>query len=233
MKQISDNVYQISLGVVNAFIVDGDGLTLIDTGTKNSVDKVFASIRKGGKNPEDIKRIILTHLHPDHSGSAAEFKKRLNVPVYAHPLDARLLALGKANRATEGVQMALSPGILNWLVYHLFIKRADKMVTPINVDELVNDGDVIPFAGGIDVIYTPGHSAGHIALLVRDEGVLIAGDICANVSGLGLSIVYEDRKLGVKSILRAADFDFDKAVFGHGGPLMSDANKKMREVFKQ
>jgi glyoxylase-like metal-dependent hydrolase (beta-lactamase superfamily II) len=80
MKQITKHLYQISLGSVNTFLIEDNGLTLIDTGFKNSRDKIFQAIRNGGKNPDDIKQIILTHSHPDHSGSVADIKRTLDVP---------------------------------------------------------------------------------------------------------------------------------------------------------
>lgn len=90
---------------------------------------------------------------------------------------------------------------------------------------------MIPIAGGILVIHTPGHCAGHIALLIKNEGVLIAGDICASAAGLGISTVNENPDLSIKSILKAAAFGFDKAVFGHGSLLKGSANKKIKEKF--
>ena len=95
----------------------------------------------------------------------------------------------------------------------------------------IEDGDILPMLGGLRVIHTPGHSAGHIALLAQRAGGLIAGDLCANMAGLDLSTVYEDRALGVASIAKAAAFDFSTAVFGHGGPLRPAANQKLRARF--
>jgi glyoxylase-like metal-dependent hydrolase (beta-lactamase superfamily II) len=227
MEQVSDNIYQISLGAVNTFLIEDEGLTLVDTGYKGSTEKIFEAIKKGGKNPDDIRQIILTHSHPDHAGSAAEIKRRLNIPVYAHAEDASLMAQGIAGRLPH----VLSPGLANWIVFRMFIKNSKNEIDPLKVDHLVADNDIIPIAGGIQAIYTPGHSKGHIALLVKKEGLLIAGDICANMMGLGLSTVYEDRAVGVQSILKAASHDFNKAIFGHGKPLMKDANKKMKEKF--
>jgi glyoxylase-like metal-dependent hydrolase (beta-lactamase superfamily II) len=227
MQQISRHLYQISLGMVNAFIIEDDGLTLIDTGLQNSQEKIFTAIRNGGRNPNDIKRIILTHAHSDHAGSAAAIKTKLNIPVFAHTADAQLIKQGLAGRQP----MHLTPGALNWLIYHLVIRRAGNTIKPVRVEETLNDNDILPIAGGIQAIHTPGHSAGHIALLLRSEGVLIAGDICANAAGLGLSIVYEDQSLGINSILKAAALDFDTAVFGHGKPLRQSANRKIKEKF--
>ena len=225
MKQITDTIYQLSLGSVNTFVIEDNGLTLIDTGLPGGKDKIFSSLEKAGKNPADIKQIILTHCHTDHAGSAEELVTELNVPVFAHTIDAELIEQGISSRP-----MTLTPGFINWMVYQLFIKKAAKIISPVKVIGL-NDNDILPIAGGIQVIHTPGHSAGHIALLIKEQGVLIAADICANFGSLAYSTLYEDILLGQKSILKAAAFSFDKALFGHGGPLLKDANKKLQEKF--
>lgn len=228
MKQITKQLYQISLGVANAFVIEDNGLTLIDTGVPGSTDKLLAAIGKSGKNPAAIKQIILTHWHPDHAGSAAALKQRLGARLYAHADDAGLIEQGGGQRPRY-----LTPGLLNWLVFNLFIKGVSGQISPAQVDERLADQDVIPVAGGLRVIHTPGHSVGHVALLLEQEGVLIAGDICANVAGLAYSTVYEDMQLGQQSILKAAGFSFDHAVFGHGNALLREANKKLSAKFEQ
>lgn len=226
MKQISPHIFQISLGAVNAFLVEDKGLTLIDTGLPGSMEKIFEAIRKAGKDPEQIRQVILTHLHTDHTGSAAAIKKTLNIPFYAHETDARLIEQGIAGRPVK-----LSPGIINRIVYNLFIKNAGSVISSVKIEEKLKDNDLIPVAGGLQVIHTPGHSAGHISLLAREEGVLIAGDICANFFKPAYSTVYEDLEQGRLSILKAAGFRFDKAVFGHGNMLKKDADKKLMKSF--
>lgn len=227
MQQISDNIYQVTLGIVNAFIIEDDGLTLIDCGYKNSADKIFSDIVKAGKNPNHIRQIILTHCHPDHAGSVGEIKRRLNVPVFAHSEDAKLIEQGIGER----LPVQLSPGVFNWLVYKLIIEPVNISIEPVKISEELKDNDIIPVAGGLQIIHTPGHTAGHIALLQKNEGVLIAGDLCANVMGLGLSTVYEDRNKGIKSIEKIIRSDFDKAVFGHGSPIKKSAKSIIRKKF--
>lgn len=226
MKQITDNIYQIGLGAVNAFLIEDNGLTLIDTGLPGSTDKIFTAIKKTGKNPAHIKRIILTHCHTDHAGNAAEIKKRLNIPVFAHSVDVEVIEQGIGGRP-----MKLTPGIINWMVYHLVIKKAGNIIAPLTVEEKLKDNDIIPVAGGIQVIHTPGHSAGHIALLVKEQGVLIAADICANFGKLAYSTLYEDIVIGKQSILKTTNFSFDKALFGHGSPLLSNACMRIKDRF--
>jgi glyoxylase-like metal-dependent hydrolase (beta-lactamase superfamily II) len=226
MKKITNRLYQISLGAVNAFLIDDDGLTLVDTGLPGSTANIFAALREDGKNPADIKRILLTHLHADHSGNAADIKRQTNARVYAHHTDASLLEQGVSGRP-----LTLTPGLVNKLIYKLIIKGPTTTVAPVVVEEKLSDGDVIPLLGGIQVVHTPGHSAGHVALLLPSEGVLIAADLCSHVLGLAYSTLYEDQALGRQSILKAAALSFDTAVFGHGRPLHGQANEQLRASF--
>ena len=228
MKQITDRLYQISLGSVNAFLLEGDGLTLIDTGLPGSTEKLLAAIRKGGKNPEDIRNVVLTHWHPDHAGNAAEVQQRFQARVYAHAAESAILEQGGGPRPRY-----LTPGFVNWMVFNLFIKRVSHHVPPVVINERVHDGDLLPIAGGLLVVHTPGHSAGHMALLLEQDGVLIAGDICANVMGLGYSTLYEDLAVAQQSILKVTELPFDKAVFGHGGPVLHQANAQLKATFRQ
>jgi glyoxylase-like metal-dependent hydrolase (beta-lactamase superfamily II) len=227
MKRISNNIYQISLGWVNVFVIEDNGLTLIDTGPKGSAGKIFSAIENGGKSPYDIKRIILTHAHPDHAGSAEEIKRMLRVPVMAHREDAKIMRYGIACRK----EICLTPGLKNWLIYELAIKRSGINIEPVSIDEQLNDHDLLPLLGGIRIIHTPGHTRGHISLLAENEEVLIAGDLLSNTTGLGLSIIYENMAEGISSVLKVTDLDFDKMVFGHGRPILKDAGSIMRQTF--
>ena len=227
MKRISSNIYQISLGRVNVFVIEDDGLTLVDTGRPGSAGKIFSTIKQAGKNPNDIKQIILTHAHPDHSGSAEAIKRMLDVPVWAHREDAKIMRYGIAFRK----EICLTPGLKNWLIYELAIKRAGISIEPVSVDIALNDQDLLPLMGGVRVIHTPGHTRGHISLLAENEGVLIAGDLLSNTTGLGLSVIYENMAEGISSILKVTDLDFDKMVFGHGSPILKDAGSIMRQAF--
>ena len=111
------------------------------------------------------------------------------------------------------------------------IKRGGTAYESFAIDELLSDGETLPIAPDLRVLHTPGHSAGHVALLLQQEGLLIADDICSNVMGLDYSILNEDRLLARQSILRAAEASFDRAVFGHGKPLEKQANQLLKEHF--
>jgi len=74
MKLIALEVYQINLGAVNAFLIAGKSLTLVDTGYKGSEQKIVQAIQKIDRSIDELKQIIITHHHPDHAGSAARLK---------------------------------------------------------------------------------------------------------------------------------------------------------------
>ncbi len=229
MLSIVPGVFQISLGAVNCFLIEDEaaGMVLVDTGYEGSMGKIFSAMEKAEKSLANIRHLILTHTHPDHAGSAAAVVAETGARVIAHPADAALAEKGVAGRLPH----VLSPGLINWLIYRLFIKNKPNAIPAVKVDHRVEDAEVLPFAGGIRVVHTPGHSAGHIALYLQRHDLLIAGDICANMMGPGLSTVYEDRQLGIRSILKATESPFGKAVFGHGKPIMKDASAIIRKKF--
>ena len=219
----------LKLGMVNCFFIqDTDGFTLVDTGYAGSSDKIFDAVRAIGKRPDSIQRIILTHSHPDHAGSASSIQQALEIPVWAHQEDAELLRAGVGGRAKN-----LAPGIANWIIYQLYIKNTPNKVEPVEVERNLKDGEVLPIAGGLRVIHSPGHSQGHIALLLEKESMLIAGDICAHAAGLGYSVVNENIGVARQSLLKVAGYPFEGAVFGHGKPLKSGASKAIQAKFSK
>src|SRR5882757_4386459 len=176
MKKITPHLYQLNLGFVNAFLIediipypdpaDGlePGLTLVDTGTPGNLSRIFAQLEKAGKDPRDIRRIIITHAHTDHTGSAAAISNELNIPVWAHADTARLVEQGRPGEAS----LQVSPGLRNQLIYQLFIRRGGN-IDPFSIARRLIDGEILPIGGpgGVKVIYTPGHSAGHLALYLQ------------------------------------------------------------------
>lgn len=227
--QINSRLWQLNLGVVNSYLVKTeDGLLLIDAGYPNQIEKIFAAIREAGHDPAHIRHFVLTHGHIDHAGSAAEVLRRTNARTYAHTEEIELISKGIAERPGT----SRTPGLIPALVYLFFIKFKGTSYEPLPIDQPLQHGDLLPLAGGIEVIHSPGHSAGHVALLLKKDGILIAGDICSHVVGLTYSTINEDRALARKSILRVADYTFDQAVFGHGKPLTGQANRQLRERFE-
>lgn len=226
--KISSDLWELKMGMVNAYLLETfDGLVLIDAGWPNKTDTIFKAVQDSGHEPKDIRHLVLTHGHIDHAGSAAEVIRRTGARSYAHSADLDLINEGKAEHPATSV----TPGIIPQLIYRLFIKPGGTTYEPFAIDHTLQDSERLPMAPDVEVVHSPGHCAGHIALLLRNEGVLIAGDICSNVMGLGYSVLNEDRALARKSLLRVAEYPFGRALFGHGKPLDKRANELLKERF--
>ena len=227
IRKISSSVYQIDLGAVNCYLIEEpNGLTLVDAGYKGDDTKIYAALAHIGKQPADIKHIVLTHLHADHSGAAADIQKKLKIPVYASPEDGLQVSKGVSMRQNTKT----TKGIMNSILKKIFVKNIET-VKAIDGVIFLKDNQVLPFGNGLVVYNTPGHSLGHIALLVKGDSLLIAGDLCANNLGLSPSIVNEDPDSGIQTIKKLSEIDFTKACFGHGKPILKDAKSKLIKKF--
>ena len=168
----------------------------------------------------------MTHAHPDHLGSAAHLS-RDGASIGIHPAGAEIARSGIIHQT-----MSPAPGILNWILFHVFIGTKDFEFPAFEPDQDLQDGMTLDIAGGIDVVHTPGHAANHVSLLwKRDRGVLFAGDTAANIMGLGYSLGYEDLEEGKSSLRKLSGMDFEVAVFGHGKPILSSASSRFSSKF--
>jgi glyoxylase-like metal-dependent hydrolase (beta-lactamase superfamily II) len=233
LEEIVPGIYGLPIpmaGVpyVNAFIVDGPGgVVIVDTGMPNRAKRVLAALRDIGRGPRDVRLIVLTHHHLDHTGSVNAAASATNAPVSAHPADAAVIMAEapapRANRDTAARR------ILGPLVDRIQPRR----IPPLAVRPVV-DGDVLGEAGfDMEVVHTPGHTPGHISLLVPSRQALIAGDAAANVFGRlapPVGLYTEDAESMRRSIERLAGLDFDTACFGHGGALRGHAATRFRTL---
>jgi glyoxylase-like metal-dependent hydrolase (beta-lactamase superfamily II) len=222
-KEVMPGLWEVALGFVNAFLLDADGgLALIDTGVPGSSPKIIEAIREIGRQPSDVRHILVTHCHSDHSGSLAEMKRLTGAPATMHPRDAAMVREGKASRP-----LIQTPGLLNAFICKFFVGSAPKEIEPTEIEHEVLDGETAP--GGLRAIHVPGHCAGQLAFLwTNHAGVLIAADTAANAFGLALSPMYEDLAEGQRSLSKLSAMEFEVACFGHGKPIKSGAARTFR-----
>ena len=182
-----------------------------------------------GGRATDVRHIVVTHCHRDHTGSLAALKQATGATVCMHPLDAALVRRGEAGRP-----MKPAPGLMAAVIVRLVMRGGTPRIEPVEVEQEIGNGDELAFAGDLRAIHAPGHCAGQLAFLWPHQGgVLIAADACAAVFGLGLAPIYEDLDIGRRSLSRLAALDFEVAVFGHGRPITSGAAKRFREKWGQ
>ncbi len=225
VETVVSGVHIISLGFVNAIaLADDEGPVIVDTGMPNSADKILAGLQELGHSPGDVQKIIVTHKHIDHTGSLGALKNATGVPAVMHPVDAASVRIGEALRPVK-----TAPGFFSKLMAFM-MRMTPTDLDPVAIEEEVKEGDTLQLAGGIDVLHTPGHSAGHISLyLPRDGGILIAGDAAIHVMGLRYPPVFEDLTAGMASLQRLSSLTFETAVFMHGKPLAGGAARRFSE----
>ena len=226
LKRIIDGAYLVPMGNANAYLLDtGPDLVLVDAGFAGKASVALDAIRQLGRPVSDLKHLVFTHGHPDHIGSAAALVRETGATTYMHAADAPLAESGGPFRA-----MRVGRGLIPRIAFPL-VWRPDERMEPFRIDRHLADGETLPLAGGLRVVHVPGHCAGQVALLWQGGRLLIAGDVCMNILGIGDPIGFEDVEEGRRSQRKLAGLDFEAACFGHGGPIASGASARLRRAF--
>jgi glyoxylase-like metal-dependent hydrolase (beta-lactamase superfamily II) len=228
--RLTPTVVQISLGMVNAFLVESDeGPVLIDAGMQSDGRQILAALQSLDYAPSDVHHILVTHCHADHTGGLAAVQKASGAEVWMSAADALLVSRGLSMRQTEA-----GPGVFNAGVFKLYsaarsaIGAGASYVGSVKVDHEVADGDVV--AGGLTAIAAPGHTQGHMAYLwPHDGGVLFVGDAAVHVGLLASSMIYEDKAEGQRTLAALSGLDFAVAAFSHGRPVGVQAASVFRD----
>ena len=227
IHSITPSLFEIPLGSVNAHLIQtNDELILIDTGSPGDDTRIIAGLAEIGRSAADLTAIIVTHCHPDHAGSLATLQTMTNAPTFMHRIDAEMVERGQAKRP-----LLPAPGMLNKLLFRLVIAPSPETIAPARVDRKVENDELLALGGGLQVIHTPGHSAGQMSLFWEPEGVLFAADAVMNRPRLVYHIAYEDFAVGQQSAAKLAGLSFETAVFGHGKPLIRKASQRFQQKF--
>lgn len=211
---------------VNSFVLandgrgDDEGLTVVDTGTRSGGPRLVRSLRMLGLDPRAVCDVLLTHWHVDHAGSAARFATsgaHSRVWVGEGDLDT---VRGAAPRVPPSPDTTL-PGRL--------FARHGKRAPAVPTARGLGEGHEVDAAGGVQVVATPGHTAGHVSYLLPDHGVLLAGDALFNVWFLsrGPRFLCTARSAQQATLERISHLDFDVLAVAHGPAIGSRAKQRI------
>ncbi len=227
---------------VNVYLLrDGDGYTLIDTGlrTDESRSALEASLATAHVGLEEIRRILVTHIHPDHFGLAGELRERTGAQLIIHRLEVALMEPRYA-RAEDLVRE-----VGRWLEVNgvpaparEFLQTASmaarEFVSVVSPDVLLEGAERLTLDGQeLVAIWTPGHSPGHCAFYWPARRLLFSGDhlllkISPNI-GLHPQSSADPLDDYLASLRRVAALAVDEVLPAHG-PSFHDARQRVNEI---
>jgi len=178
----------------NIYLIDGE--IMIDTGSGIYFKETRDEIKNLGFNLNNIRMIINTHSHFDHSGGDKKFRDLLKIPICIHAAEKKNLETGNTMAEMFG--------------------RIAKAVT---VDRVLQEGDMINTRNfSFKVLHTPGHSPGSICLYEERRKILISGDTLFADGPGTTKLKGGDKNLMIDSLERLSDLNIMYLLPGHGMP---------------
>lgn len=225
MLEVEMNMMSGTSVIYPTIIRDDRELILVDTGFPGQLSKLSEAMDKAAVSINAITRIILTHQDIDHIGSLPGILESSGnkIEVICHQEEKpyiqgekRAIKLTPERFAQIDAMPEPQRKIMQWM---------DENFPKAPVDKAVGDGEELPYAGGIVVIHTPGHTPGHICLFLKKSRTLIAGDALNVVEGnlVGPNPQHTfDMKLAVQSLLKLTQYDIETVISYHGGLYRGD-----------
>ena len=212
-----------SLGFVNAYLLVGDKLALVDTGMAGQSGKVLGYVARLGRQPQDLAQIFLTHYHLDHAGSLAALKAATGAAVYASPADAAVIS-GQTPQ----------PLPRDWRRWVVWLEDRLMPVRPCPVDRLLSDGDSLPIPGlgELRAVASPGHTPGHLCYYLPQRRLLFTGDALINTGKLaGANPQFSlDMAQARAAVHKLATLYVDVLCFSHGPPIVAGLGHVQAEL---
>lgn len=171
--------------VYPTLLLDKENIILVDCGFIGSLPILENQLKRYGVSIDQITGLVLTHHDHDHMGAAAAIKRRNPaIKIYASAVEAAFIsAEEKPLRLVqaEEMQKTLLPEQQDF--GKAFCEMLRK-VEPVEVDVYLNNEECMDWCEGCRILATPGHTPGHISLLMEKDYIVITGD----------AIVVEDDK---------------------------------------
>ncbi|MYS23331.1 MULTISPECIES: MBL fold metallo-hydrolase [unclassified Streptomyces] len=221
--QVTPDIRMLRFPVGQAYLIGlPGGFALVDSGPAGSEQDILAALAAAGGAPGDLREIVLTHAHSDHTGSAAALAAATGARVAAGAADA------DAVRGSAQVP----PPVLEQDWERALYERITPGVTqapPAPVHRELADGDRLDWGLAARVLHVPGHTAGSVAVHLPELGVLFTGDTVAMGEGRPIPGVFSNDHVALAAAYaRLAALDTATVLFGHGEPLTADGGAVLR-----
>ncbi|TJY41277.1 MBL fold metallo-hydrolase [Cohnella pontilimi] len=194
-----------------ALFRDEQNVILVDTGTPGQLEVIREALGREGVSLDQLTQIIITHQDMDHLGSLPELAEATNgrVQVLAHEL---------CKPYIQGELPTIKRGVL---------------VRPTKVDVTLRDGDSLPYCGGIQIIFTPGHTPDHISLYHPASRTLISGDALTSQAGTLMPPSRDftpDMPTALRSVAKLSRLDIETVITYHGGVCTGGIRERLLQI---
>jgi glyoxylase-like metal-dependent hydrolase (beta-lactamase superfamily II) len=227
----------LGYGMCPVLVHDESDVVLFDAGLPGQLDVIRGAMKKEGVDFERLSAVLITHQDMDHIGSLSAIAKASggHVRVMAHRIEkpyiqfdcmpAKMSAERLAEKAKEfkeqtGVEVSVPVNLEG--VRILFSNLMSV------VDAALEDGQELPFCGGIVAIHTPGHTPGHCCYYLKRYKMLVAGDAMNAENGrlVGPNPTYtKDMAQARASLAKLAAYDIQTVLCYHGGPVSGNVRE--------
>lgn len=220
---VGEGVYRLGTDWVGWYVIANETVTVVDCGFRGYHDQLPNVLAQLGRSLDSVAAVVLTHYHSDHVGSAERIRSETGATVYVPADDAEGVRTGKVPLPGGLMSSLWRPRMMRYMAHAA--RNGGAKVRPVESLRTYQDGDVLTSAGGLRVVHTPGHTAGHCSLLLERSGVLFAGDALATVDFFtgrarpSLVPFNEDAARARASLSRLESLDADVVAVGHGSPF--------------
>lgn len=243
-RQVAPGVHRLGDDTVNFYLIEHpDGLVLIDAGLPGHLAQLHAHLAATGHRVGDVRAVLITHAHPDHTGLAGTLHDA-GARIWIHDRDAPILAQGpRAVLQLAKPERSILPYLLRRPAATgtaLHFARKGAFTTPgvpgaytFNADQRLKE---IP--GSPQTVAVPGHTPGSTAYLFTDRGLLFTGDALVTHDSLtghtGPTLICRgsthDSAAAIASLDRLDDLVADVLLPGHGEPIAGDLHATCQQA---
>ncbi|MFB6112966.1 MAG: MBL fold metallo-hydrolase [Halodesulfurarchaeum sp.] len=217
VTELTADVWWLDLTGVNAYLVGGEEVTLVDGGMPWHAGSVREGLSEVGYDVADVDRVLLTHYDLDHVGGLGRLED-LDAPVYVGRNDADFVA-GRRRPPLTNRKSAFQ-----WITGRF----ARPPPGPVRA---VSDGEEI---GQFTAVHTPGHTEGHMAFVSEQSDVAFVGDLLRNEGNkLQQTPWFFTRDPGeipdsVDTLTEVMP-PVEVIAFGHGDPILENGYRILQE----
>ncbi|GGA07987.1 hydrolase [Paenibacillus marchantiophytorum] len=245
--QIANGLFMLELSVPvmggidvihPTLLFDENGAVLVDTGFPGVLPLIRQAMEQEGVSLQELHSIIITHQDIDHIGSLptllSESEQKLNIlatEIEKPYIQGEKMLIKITPEAIDKAVAGLPANVSSeWRqAFRTTLENPPKG----QVTGLLSSNQQLPYAGGLLVIDTPGHTPGHISLYHPASKTLIAADALVVHNGQLLGPVPDycvDYALAMQSVKKLTALDIDQVICFHGGLYRDNVNSRIAEL---